>query len=119
MRPCMQSVSSAALSTRMSLGRPVPHRCSGRLEDFVLTLARAEYRDQIGSRWRLLRACLSSSSKDAPTDAYLNEAKNSERPYDIVDQQEVIEQKRRAWMQQEQAASGSQQHHHAAPTSQP
>lgn len=90
----------------MSLGRPVPHRCSGRLEDFVLTLSRPEYRDQLGHRWRLLRVCLTSAAKDAPTEAYLNDAKNSERPYDVVDQQEVIEAKRRAWLLEQERQRG-------------
>ena len=47
-----------------------PHRCNGRLDDFIDALF--DHQDEIGSRFALLWKCLRSDIGNEPTEPYLS-----------------------------------------------
>lgn len=66
----------------------------------MITLFEDEYASQRRYRWDLLRKCLFSNREEAPTDAYINRGLNKERPYDIVDQQELLARRHKQLMEE-------------------
>lgn len=75
--------------------RPVPHRCSGRLDDVVTSCMVSDHRPQLRYRWGLFVSCVISKPGEQPRDAFINAGRDPERPYDLADHKKLLEDRQR------------------------
>lgn len=65
----------------------------------------AEHRPQLRYRWGLFLSCVRAKPGEQPRDAFINAARDPERPYDLADHKMLLEARQRDRVQGKAAAA--------------